>query len=102
MKTQFRRYAWSYAIGLMLTILLGLVSVVPGCSAVGVLLAPGMFLAAVLFREGIHSAWPMTWFVLAGLMDAFVFSWLVMFFWTIVPRLRQANTKGTSTTTSSS
>jgi hypothetical protein len=85
------RYAWSYLAALALTILLAAISSVPGCSAAGLLLAPGMFLAAVPFREGIHSGSGMTYLVLAGLLDAFVFSWPVMLFWIVAARSHRAN-----------
>jgi hypothetical protein len=79
--------------GLMLTILLAVIASVPGFGAVEVLLAPGAMLAAIPFREGPHSAWPMTWFVLAGLMEAFVLAWPLMLLWIVVARSRRANSK---------
>ncbi len=89
MHLKLRSYAWSYLAALVLTIGLGVVASVPGLNSVGALLLPGMLLAAIVFPEGAHSDWPMTWFVLAGLMDAFVFAWPVMFLWTKVERSRQ-------------
>ena len=58
-------------VGVVLTLLTAGVSSLPGCSALGVLLTPGMFLAAIIFPEGPHSDWPMTWLVSAGLIDEF-------------------------------
>ena len=83
-----RRYAWSYVIGAILTIFLGVASGITG-SAIGALLLPGMLLAAIPFREGSHSAHPTMWFALAGFMEAFVLSWPVMLVWTLVVRSRR-------------
>jgi hypothetical protein len=85
-----RRYAFSYLIALVLTILLGVVAGLTD-SVIGALLLPGMLLAAIPFREGIHSSHPMVWFVLTGFMEAFVLSWLVMLVWTLVMRSRRTN-----------
>jgi hypothetical protein len=86
---KLRRYAWSYLAALVLTIGLGVVASVPGLSSVGMSLLPGMLLAEIIFPEGAHSDWPRTWFVLAGLMDAFVLAWPVMFIWTTFERSRK-------------
>ncbi|HWF38444.1 MAG TPA: hypothetical protein VG322_07990 [Candidatus Acidoferrales bacterium] len=88
-KVTVRRYAWSYAIGAILTIFLGVVASVTD-SAIGALLLPGMLLAAIPFREGIHSGHSTAWFAVTGFMEAFVLSWPVMLVWTLVVRSRQA------------
>ena len=86
MNNQLRKYALCFLIGIVLTILIAGVSALPGCSAVGALLAPGMLLAAVLFPEGPHSDWAMTWVVTAGMIDAFMFAYLVTLLWPMVIR----------------
>src|SRR5205085_10638600 len=48
---------------------------VPRWSAVGVLLAPGMLAAAIVFSQGINSDWGKTYLVLAALMNAFLLAW---------------------------
>jgi hypothetical protein len=85
MRTKFRKYAWSFAVALTLTVLVGAVSGVPRLSAVGVL-APGMLGAAMLFPEGIHSNWANTYLVIAGLMNAFFLTWPVSWLWTLISR----------------
>jgi hypothetical protein len=82
MKPQVRRYAWSFAVALALTVLVGVISSLPRWSAVGVLLAPGMLAAAIVFPEGIHSDWGKTYLVLADLMNAFLLAWPALWFWT--------------------
>lgn len=86
MKVQLRKYAWSFAVALTLTVLVGAVASLPRLSAVGVLLAPGMLGAAILFPEGIHSNWANTYFVIAGLMNAFFLAWPVLWLWTLIGR----------------
>jgi hypothetical protein len=88
MKLQVRRYAWSFGIALSLTVLVGVIASVPRCSAVGVLLAPGMLAAAIVFPEGINSNWWKMYLVLAVLMNAFLLAWAVLWFWTSMKRFR--------------
>ena len=61
----------------------------PRCSAVGVLLAPGMLAAAIVFPEGINSNWGKTYLVLAALMNAFLLAWPVLWFWTWIGHSRR-------------
>ena len=89
MKLQLRRYAWSFMGTLILTILVGAVASVPRWSAVGVLLAPGMLAAAIVFPEGINSGWGKTYLVLAALMNAFLLAWPVLWFWTWIEHSRR-------------
>ena len=65
-----------------LTMLVGAIASLPRCSAVGMLLAPGMLAAAIVFPEGVHSAWPKTYLLLAALLNAFLLAWPVLWFWT--------------------
>jgi hypothetical protein len=66
---------------LALTVLVGAIASAPKCSAIGILLAPGMLAAAIVFPEGINSEWGKTYLVLAALMNAFWLSWPVLWFW---------------------
>ena len=88
-----RRYARSFAVALALTVLVGVIASVPRCSAVGVLLAPGMLAAAIVFPEGINSHWGKTYLVLAALMNAFLLAWLVLWFWTWMEHFRRRGGK---------
>jgi len=72
------RLVWCFGIALGLTALIVAVASIPRLSAVGVALAPGMLLAALLFPEGAHSDWPMTYLMIAGLLDAVIFTLLIM------------------------
>jgi hypothetical protein len=89
MKMELRKYAWSFVIGLILTVFAALAGSVPGLSGVGVLLAPGMLGAAIFFRQGIHSDWANAYLVIAGLMNAVLLAWPVLWFWTLIGRARQ-------------
>jgi hypothetical protein len=74
---------------LILTMLVGAVASVPRWSAVGVLLAPGMLAAAIVFPQGINSDWGKTYLVLAALMNAFLLAWPVLWFWTWIEHSRR-------------
>jgi len=89
MKPQIRRYAWSFAVALAVTVLVGAVSGLPRCSAVGVLLAPGMLAAAIVFPEGIHSNWGSAYLVLAALMNGFLLAWPVLWLWRWIEHFRR-------------
>lgn len=91
MKMHLRRYAWSFVIALIVTVLVGAVASIPKLSAVGVLLAPGMLAGAIVFPEGTKSNWPGTYLVIAALMNAFFLSWLVWLFWVIIGRAHRRN-----------
>jgi hypothetical protein len=77
------KYAWSFMIAL---IIVGTAAIAP---AVGLLLAPGLLIAAILFRGGIHSDWAITYLVFAGLLNAFLLAWPVFWVWTWVERIRE-------------
>jgi hypothetical protein len=89
LKPHLRKYAWSFVFALALTVLVGAIASLPRWSAVGVLLAPGMLAAAIVFPEGINSHWGKTYLVLAALMNAFLLAWLVLWFWTWIERFRR-------------
>jgi hypothetical protein len=89
LKPHLRRFAWSFVFALVLTILVGAIASLPRCSAVGVLLAPGMLAAAIVFPEGINSNWGKTYLVLAALMNAFLLAWPVLWFWTWIGHSRR-------------
>lgn len=90
-KPRVRKYAWSFAVGLVLTLLVGALASRPRWSAVGVLLAPGMLAGAIVFPEGTKSDWPGVYMVIAELMNAFFLSWPVLGIWTLIGRVRQRN-----------
>jgi ABC-type proline/glycine betaine transport system permease subunit len=89
MKVQMRRYALSFAGALILTGLVAAAVNVPGLSAVGVLLAPGMLAAGIFFPEGINSEWANTYLVIAGLLNAVLLAWPMLWLWTMISRARQ-------------
>ena len=89
MNERLRRYAYSFAVALILTVVVGATASVSRLSAVGVLLAPGMLAAAILFPEGIHSNWSNIYLVVAGLMNAFLLAWLVLWIWSVIGHARQ-------------
>jgi hypothetical protein len=91
MRTQLRNYVRSFAIALVLTVLVGAVASVPKLSAVGVLLAPGMLGAAILFPEGTNSDWAKTYLVFAALLNAFLLAWPVLWVWRWIERFRERN-----------
>jgi hypothetical protein len=84
--TTLRKYAWSFAAALLLTVLLGVVASLRKWSAVGILLAPGMLIAAIGFPQGIHSNWAYTYLVIAGLANALVLAWPIFWWWTALER----------------
>jgi hypothetical protein len=89
MKPQVRRYAWSFAVALALTVIVGAIASLPACSAAGVLLIPGMMAAAVAFPEGVDSGWAKTYLVLAALLNAFLLAWPVLWFWGWIEHFRR-------------
>ena len=86
-----RRYAWSYLIAVGLTALIGLVGSITDSSFLGALLFPGAVLAMIAFGS-IHDNHVIALFVTTYLVDAFLFSWLVLFLWNKVlsPRGRSS------------
>ena len=91
MKGQLRSYAWSFGIALILTVLASAVASVPKLSAFGVLLAPGVLSAAIIFPEGTNSDWAKTYLVIAALLNAFLLAWPVLWLWTWIARFRERN-----------
>ena len=89
MNEHLRRYAYSFAVALALTVVVGVVASVSKLSALGVLLAPGMLAAAILFPEGIHSNWANAYLVVSGLMNAFLLAWPVLWIWSTIDHARQ-------------
>ena len=86
--TQLLSYAWAFVVALVLTLLCGATASVPGWSAIGVVLAPGMLLAAIAFPTGNNSGWPNTYFVLAALLNALVLAFPVLWLWKAILRFR--------------
>jgi hypothetical protein len=90
MTIQSRRYAWSLVMAFVWTVLIGSVASIPNSdiSDIGVLLAPGMLLAAIIFQEGVHSDFALGYLVAAGL-NAFFYSWLFLGSWLLIRRIRE-------------
>jgi hypothetical protein len=84
-----RLSGWSLLIAAGLVMLVGAIATIPGWADVGVVLFPGMLLAAVMFPEGIHSDGPLAYLFLAGVFDVLLFALLVMLCWSRVGRFRQ-------------
>jgi hypothetical protein len=95
MKERFPRYAYSFGIAIILTVVVGVAASVSRFSAVGALLAPGMLAAAVLFPEGIHSDRASLYLVTSGLMNVFLLGWLLFWLWPVIGRARQRCLPGT-------
>jgi hypothetical protein len=89
LKPHLRRATLSFVFALVLTVLAGAISGLPRCSAVGVLLAPGMFAAAIVFPDGINSNWATIYLVLAVLMNAFLLAWPALWLWAWIGRSRR-------------
>jgi hypothetical protein len=87
--------AWSCVIGFSITALLAFLASIPALGAAGILLVPGMFVAAIVpgFREGVHSNFALGWILTAGLFDVLMFSWIVMLVWTRLERPRSSRLK---------
>jgi len=81
-----RSFAWSLAVGVLSTVLIGTLASLPGLSLVGILLVPGMLIAAAVFPQGINSNWGYTYLVIAGLVNAFILAWLLFWLWTAIGR----------------
>lgn len=88
MRIRLRGYMWSFVFALLLTLLCAGLASVPGWSAVGVLLAPGMLVAAIVFPTGINSSWPYIYLALAALMNAFIIAFPVLWLWKVIGRFR--------------
>jgi hypothetical protein len=87
-KTRVRKLLWSFLFGLVLTLVIGTVASVPHWSAVGVLLAPGMLLSALIFTEGIHSDWPNSYLILAALLNALALAFPLLWLWNFIGHFR--------------
>jgi hypothetical protein len=93
MKIGTRKYLWSLVAGIVLTALVGVTSSLLPSSESGLLLAPGVFGAALVFSEGVHSARPMSWIVLAAVLNVFFFSGAVFGIWALIGRSRRPPSK---------
>jgi len=85
-----RRYAWSLAVSVALTVLVVVLADVPHCSAIGVVLFPGLLLAAIVFPQGAHSNEGILYLVLAGVIDVALFAFAVMWTWMLIERRCEA------------
>jgi hypothetical protein len=87
-EVDWHKYFWSLIAGGVLTALAAAISSI-GFSIAGYLLLPGIFAAALVLPEGIHSDWAGTYLVLAVLANVFLLSWPVFGFWIRIERLRR-------------
>jgi hypothetical protein len=74
------RFLWSLAIAFALTFAVAAIASAPNCSTVGILLAPGVFGAALIFSQGIHSDAPRVYLILAAIMNAVLWAWPIFWF----------------------
>ena len=74
-KTQF---GLAFLIGFAAVAIIVGVSTLPHLEAIGMVLAPGLLIAALIFQQGIHSDHAMLYLVAAGLLDAVLFSLLAL------------------------
>jgi len=81
----------SFALGLGVTLLVAALASWSRWSAVGVLLAPGMLAGAIFLPQGVESDWPGVFLAIAGLVNAFMFSWLVLGIWVLIQWLARHN-----------
>jgi hypothetical protein len=86
---RFRVYAWSLFIAIALTAIAAVVSGIPGCSAVGVVFFPGMVIASLVFREGVHSNNGDAYLLLAGFLSSVLFAFPVMWLWKLIESRRR-------------
>ena len=75
---RLREYASAGAVGFVLVILLFALTELPAFRGAAYLLAPGMLLATLLFREGSHSDAGLLYIVLSLVIDAFLLGWPVL------------------------
>jgi hypothetical protein len=76
-----RRMVLAFLIAAVLTGCLVLLTDVPHCGFVGVLFAPAMILAALVFPEGAHSSHGDAYLITAGVLMVFMLWWPVLFVW---------------------
>jgi hypothetical protein len=88
MKRWSRDRAWSFAISLMSVTMLTIYDSRPEAYPIGVVLAPGMLIAAIFFPQGGHSDWPDAYLAVAVVTDALLFTWPVLLVWRTIVRLR--------------
>ena len=86
MKRGITQYLMSCAVALALVAVLYWLSSSPA----GVLLVPGMLLAAVVFPQGGHSDHGLTYVYLAMLIDVLLYAGVVMLIWRGIAQLRAA------------
>lgn len=90
-KPVIRMFAWSYVAGLGLTLLLAALSGRPKGSTLGLLLAPGMLTAAIVFPQGVESDSAYTFMAIAVVVNAFFLSWPLLGLWKVIERFRNRN-----------
>lgn len=74
----FREYLVSCGVSFAFVLLVTAVGSVEKLSALTILLAPGVFLPAPLFPQGIHGDWPLVYLGLMVLIDVLLYAWPVL------------------------
>jgi hypothetical protein len=84
-----QRLLWSFAISLTITVLAAGIASFTHWSAVGTVLAPGIFAAALIFPEGVHSDSFYTYLFLTGILNVFVLTLPILLLWNWIGPSRQ-------------
>jgi hypothetical protein len=88
-------YLSSFAISVILVIVLAGASGIPHFYAVGALLLPGGLLAALVFPQGVESDSATAFLVLAGVLDSVLYAFPVMGIWKLVAGRKRDSSEGT-------
>ncbi len=72
------RFAWAFTIALMITSLAVALSSAPHLVRLGMALAPGLLLAALIFPQGIHSTSGTIYLAVAALLNVLLLSLPIM------------------------
>ena len=86
-----QRFLRACAISLAITVLAALIASFTPWSAVGALLAPGIFASAFVFPQGVHSDSFYTYLLLTGILNAFVLVWPILLLWGWIAPSRQTS-----------
>ena len=82
-----RDYGWSCLVSAGMVLLLLLVNIA-GSDSAAVFLAPGMFVALLLFPQGVHGDLPYGYLAFAMIIDVLLCGWVVFGVWRLVRWVR--------------
>jgi len=82
-----RKCIWVLALAVVATASIVVLSGIPNLR-VGVLLWPGVVVAALFFPDGINSNWPHTYLALAGLLEMLILSGVIFGLMALISRSR--------------